>query len=42
MSMDLYIGVTTALMFVAGVVLILITWRDRSMMQKRWNHKPRE
>jgi hypothetical protein len=41
-SMDLSIGGITALMFLAGGVLILITLRNQSTMRERWNHRPRE
>ena len=41
MNMDLYIGAATALMFLAGIALILITARDRSVMRKRWDRNPR-
>ena len=36
-EIDLCIGAIATLMLLAGIVLTLITVRDRSLMRKRWN-----
>ena len=40
-GLDPYIAAIVAIMFVAGIVLTLLTARNRFMMRKLWNAGPR-